>query len=220
MNMTKQLPQSKTTQVDELCALSPVVPVLTFQTTEEALPVAEALLKGGVSVLEVTLRTPVSLDAIHMLAEKLPEAMIGAGTITEPGLYKAAEEAGARFIVSPGLTTELLETGIDSTIPLLPGIQTISEMMEGLRHGYQRFKFFPASIAGGADALKAYAGPFGDIKFCPTGGINLDNAEDYLSLKNVMCVGGSWLTPQSLIENKDWKAIEHLAEETIARLKR
>ncbi len=218
--MTKQLPSSKNDQIDTLCAMSPVVPVLTFRTTEEALPVAEALLEGGVSVLEVTLRTPVSLDAIHMLAEKLPEAMIGAGTITEPNLYKAAEEAGARFIVSPGITTELLEAGIESNIPLLPGIQTISEMLEGLRHNYQRFKFFPASIAGGPDALKAYSGPFSDVKFCPTGGISLENAQDYLSLSNVMCVGGSWLTPQSLIENKDWAAIKHLAEETTSTLKR
>ncbi|MGH1463351.1 MAG: bifunctional 4-hydroxy-2-oxoglutarate aldolase/2-dehydro-3-deoxy-phosphogluconate aldolase [Neptuniibacter sp.] len=218
--MTIQLPPSKNDLIDALCSMTPVIPVLTFHTMEEALPVSEALLEGGIPVLEITLRTPIALDVIQMLSERLPEAKIGAGTITNPKLYHTAEEAGASFIVSPGLTTELLETGIKSSTPLLPGIQTISEMMEGLRYGYQRFKFFPASVSGGADALKAYSGPFSDIKFCPTGGINLDNAEDYLSLKNVMCVGGSWLTPQSLIENKDWKTIEHLAEETIARLKR
>lgn len=216
--MISQLPSSKKDQIDALCLMTPVIPVLTFQTLEEALPVSEALLEGGIPVLEVTLRTPVALDAIQQLSERLPEAQVGAGTIINPELYRSAEDAGASFMVSPGLTTELLETGVSSKVPLLPGIQTISEMLEGLKYNYQHFKFFPASVSGGPQALKAYSGPFGDIKFCPTGGISLDNAKDYLQLKNVMCVGGSWLAPRNLIEAKDWSGIKKLAKETVQML--
>jgi 2-dehydro-3-deoxyphosphogluconate aldolase/(4S)-4-hydroxy-2-oxoglutarate aldolase len=216
--MISQLTASKKDQIDALCLMTPVIPVLTFQTLEEALPVSEALLEGGIPVLEVTLRTPVALDAIQHISERLPEAQVGAGTIINPELYRFAEDAGASFMVSPGLTTELLETGVSSKVPLLPGIQTISEMLEGLKYNYQHFKFFPASVAGGPQALKAYSGPFGDIKFCPTGGISLDNAQDYLELKNVMCVGGSWLAPRNLIEEKDWSGIKKLAKETVQML--
>ncbi|GGO85690.1 2-dehydro-3-deoxy-phosphogluconate aldolase [Marinobacterium nitratireducens] len=214
----KTLPEHKTAQIDAICALAPVIPVLTFDSAAEALPIAEALVEGGLPVLEVTLRTEAALDAIQLLADKLPEARVGAGTIANPAQYKAACEAGARFIVTPGSTRELLDTGIDSDIPLLPGIQTISEMMEGLQRGYRRFKFFPASIAGGPGALKAYAGPFPDVRFCPTGGIRLESADDYLSLDNVMCVGGSWLTPADLIARQDWNAIRDLARMTVDRL--
>ena len=216
--MISKRPSSINDQIDTLCSITPVIPVLTFETVEEALPVSEALLEGGISVLEITLRTPVALDVIQMLSEKLPEAKVGAGTITTPELYQSAEEAGACFMVSPGLTNELLEAGVSSDIPLLPGIQTISEMLLGLQYNYQRFKFFPASVSGGPQALKAYSGPFGDVKFCPTGGISLDNAQDYLNLSNVMCVGGSWLAPKNLIEEKDWTAIKLRAKETFLKL--
>lgn len=214
----KTLPENATAQVDAICALAPVIPVLTFNSAEEALPIAEALLEGGLPVLEVTLRTEAALESIQLLAEKLPEARIGAGTIATPAQYQAACEAGACFIVTPGSTCELLDTGIDSPIPLLPGIQTISELMEGFQRGYRRFKFFPASVAGGPAALKAYGGPFPDVRFCPTGGIRLDSADDYLSLDNVMCVGGSWLTPDNLIESRDWSGIRDLARATVQRL--
>jgi 2-dehydro-3-deoxyphosphogluconate aldolase/(4S)-4-hydroxy-2-oxoglutarate aldolase len=216
--MTSKLPSSKNDQIETLCSMSPVIPVLTFETVEEALPVSEALLEGGITVLEITLRTPVALDVIKMLSEKLPEAKVGAGTITTPELYHSAEEAGACFMVSPGLTNEILEAGVTSDIPLLPGIQTISEMLLGLQYNYQRFKFFPASVSGGPQALKAYSGPFGDVKFCPTGGISLDNAQDYLKLSNVMCVGGSWLAPKNLIEEKNWAGIKQRAQETFIKL--
>ncbi|NVK41373.1 MAG: bifunctional 4-hydroxy-2-oxoglutarate aldolase/2-dehydro-3-deoxy-phosphogluconate aldolase [Oceanospirillaceae bacterium] len=214
----KTLPETTTAQIDALCALAPVIPVLTFNSAAEALPIAEALVEGGLPVLEVTLRTEAALEAIQLLADKLPEARIGAGTIANPAQYQAACEAGASFIVTPGSTRELLETGIESPIPLLPGIQTISEMMEGLQRGYRRFKFFPASVAGGPAALKAYGGPFPDVRFCPTGGIRLETASDYLSLGNVMCVGGSWLTPAELIAQQNWAGIRDIARETVQRL--
>ena len=206
-------------QIDELCALSPVIPVLTFNTLEEALPIAEALVEGGLTVLEVTLRTPVALDAIHLLSDKLPEAHVGAGTVLDQEQYKTACDAGARFIVTPGATDELLQYGIESDIPLLPGVQTISELMIAYARGYRRFKFFPAEVAGGTAALKAYAGPLPDIRFCPTGGIRLETAADYLILSNVMCVGGSWLTPANSVADKDWAAIRQLARDTVFKLR-
>ena len=208
-----------TAQIDAICALAPVIPVLTFNSVEEALPIAEALLEGGLPVLEITLRTEAALAAIQILAERLPEARIGAGTIATPAQYKAACDAGASFIVTPGSTCELLDTGLASDIPLLPGIQTVSELMEGLQRGYQRFKFFPASVAGGTPALKAYSGPFPDVRFCPTGGIRLETAHEYLALGNVMCVGGSWLTPADLIAKGDWNGIRDIARDTVARLR-
>jgi 2-dehydro-3-deoxyphosphogluconate aldolase/(4S)-4-hydroxy-2-oxoglutarate aldolase len=208
-----------TAQIDAICALAPVIPVLTFNSVEEALPIAEALLEGGLPVLEITLRTDAALAAIQLLAERLPEAKIGAGTIATPAQYQAACDAGASFIVTPGSTCELLDSGLASDIPLLPGVQTVSEMMEGLQRGYQRFKFFPASIAGGTPALKAYSGPFPEVRFCPTGGIRLETAHEYLALGNVMCVGGSWLTPADLIAKGDWNGIRAIARDTVARLR-
>jgi 2-dehydro-3-deoxyphosphogluconate aldolase/(4S)-4-hydroxy-2-oxoglutarate aldolase len=208
-----------TAQIDAICALAPVIPVLTFNSVEEALPIAEALLEGGLPVLEITLRTDAALAAIQLLAERLPEARIGAGTIATPAQYQAACDAGASFIVTPGSTCELLDSGLASDIPLLPGIQTVSELMEGLQRGYQRFKFFPASVAGGTPALKAYSGPFPDVRFCPTGGIRLETAHEYLALGNVMCVGGSWLTPADLIAKGDWNGIRAIARDTVARLR-
>lgn len=215
----KTLSADKIEQIDALCALAPVIPVLTFDSAEEALPIAEALVEGGLPVLEVTLRTPAAMEAIELLAKRLPDARVGAGTIANPAQYRDACNAGASFIVTPGSTVELLEAGIDSEIPLLPGIQTVSELMEGLQRGYQRFKFFPASVSGGPQALKAYAGPFPDVRFCPTGGIRLETASDYLSLGNVMCVGGSWLTPADKVASGDWAGIRDIARETVTRLR-
>ncbi|MCX4027529.1 bifunctional 4-hydroxy-2-oxoglutarate aldolase/2-dehydro-3-deoxy-phosphogluconate aldolase [Endozoicomonas sp. SM1973] len=216
--MTTQLPTSITSQIDHICSQSLIMPVITINTAEQALPLAEALLAGGINVLEITLRSEYGLTAIAELRKKLPEAWIGAGTVTNRELLKQAQEAGAQFIVTPGSTDDLLAAGVTANIPLLPGVATGSELMMGLEKGYQRFKFFPASINGGTAALKAFSGPFGQAKFCPTGGINLDNAAEYLALNNVMCIGGSWVVPKDAVENGDWKKITTITKESIERL--
>jgi len=204
-----------TTRVDQLCNLAPVIPVLTIANVEDAIPIAEALVEGGLPVLEVTLRTANALKAIETIARAVPGANVGAGTIINPDDYQRAVDSGSSFIVSPGITPELLDYGITSDIPYLPGIQTVSEMMTAIQRGYQRFKFFPAEISGGTAALKALSGPFADIRFCPTGGIRAHTAADYLALPNVMCVGGTWLTPDELIANKDWAGILRLAQAAV-----
>ncbi|WP_315853595.1 bifunctional 4-hydroxy-2-oxoglutarate aldolase/2-dehydro-3-deoxy-phosphogluconate aldolase [Marinobacterium arenosum] len=209
------LPPQTTAQIDDLCALAPVIPVLTIERVEDALPLAEALVAGGLPVLEITLRSDAALDAIEAIARALPEARIGAGTVLNGEQYRAACDAGASFIVSPGATAELLDYGSGAEVPLLPGIHTVSEMMEGIARGYRRFKFFPAEIAGGVNALKALQGPFADIRFCPTGGIRAHSAAEYLALDNVMCVGGTWLTPAELVAAGDWPAITRLAQQTL-----
>jgi len=206
-----------TERIDQLCSLAPIIPVLTINRIEDAVPMAEALLTGGLSVIEVTLRTPVALHAIEAIARAVPEVNVGAGTIITPNDYQRSIDCGSTFIVSPGATRELLDYGLNSTVPLLPGIQTVSEMMEGIQRGYQRFKFFPAEIAGGTKALQALQGPFGDIRFCPTGGIRVNTAADYLALANVMCVGGTWLTPAELVDTQQWAAISDLAREALSR---
>ncbi len=215
----KRLPDSATATLDQICALAPVIPVLTINREADALPIAEALLEGGLPVLEITLRTDVGLRAIEAISKAFPEARVGAGTVLNAAQYRAACEAGSAFIVSPGCTDELLQTGIDSDIPLLPGIQSVSELMPGLQRGYQRFKFFPAEVAGGVAALKAFQGPFPDVRFCPTGGIKLGNAPEYLAQKNVMCVGGTWLTPADLVDAQDWSAIAQLARQCVSALR-
>ncbi|MBU2710652.1 bifunctional 4-hydroxy-2-oxoglutarate aldolase/2-dehydro-3-deoxy-phosphogluconate aldolase [Zooshikella harenae] len=208
-----------TEQIDTICQQSPIMPVITINDISEALPLATALLDGGISILEITLRTQTGLDAINVIRKALPEAIVGAGTVTNPTMLNAVADAGAQFAISPGLTQELLLAGIDSTIPLLPGIATPSELMQGRQLGYQRFKFFPAAAAGGIPALKALAGPFNDVQFCPTGGINADNASKYLALPNVMCVGGSWVVPSDAVRNKDWQRITELCKLSIQTLK-
>ncbi|RDH42421.1 bifunctional 4-hydroxy-2-oxoglutarate aldolase/2-dehydro-3-deoxy-phosphogluconate aldolase [Zooshikella ganghwensis] len=207
-----------TQQIDLICRQSPIMPVITINDISEALPLANALLDGGISTLEVTLRTQTGLDAISIIRKALPEAFVGAGTVTSVAMLNAVVDAGAQFAISPGLTHELLLAGIDSTIPLLPGIATPSELMQGLQLGYQRFKFFPAAAAGGVPALKALAGPFSDVCFCPTGGINANNAREYLALPNVMCVGGSWVVPSDAVRNKDWQRITELSKLSIQAL--
>ena len=210
-----QLSPKMTEQIDELSALAPVIPVLTINDTEHAVPLAEALVEGGLPVLEVTLRSPVALDAISAIAKSVPGARVGAGTILTPDDYRRAVDAGSTFIVSPGSTAELLDYGTQSDMPLLPGIQTVSEMMEGIQRGYSRFKFFPAELSGGVGALKAMQGPFANIRFCPTGGIRANTAADYLALSNVMCVGGTWLAPAETVNARDWAAITQIAQQTL-----
>ncbi len=200
-----------TARLDQICATAPVIPVLTLNNAEQALGIANALVKGGLCVLEITLRSDYGLSAIKQLKQALPEAIIGAGTVLNPTQYQACIDAGADFIVSPGSTAELLQFGSQSTVPLLPGVASVSEAMQAMQLGYRRFKLFPAAVVGGVDALKAFAGPLSELKFCPTGGIKPNNAADYLALNNVMCVGGTWLTPKSLTDAKDWHAVHQLA---------
>ena len=193
----------------------PVIPVMVIQKVEHAVPIARALLAGGVRVLEITLRTPAALDAIALIRREVPEAMVGAGTVTSEADLEAVTLAGAVFAISPGLTPRLLEAASRRGIALIPGIATVSELMTGIELGYDHFKFFPAQVAGGIQALKAIAGPFPGITFCPTGGITFENYRDYLALKNVACVGGSWLCTTSAVEHQDWENITRTARAAV-----
>jgi 2-dehydro-3-deoxyphosphogluconate aldolase/(4S)-4-hydroxy-2-oxoglutarate aldolase len=206
-------------QPDTLFAQGPVVPVIVIKDLADAVPMAKALLAGGIKVLEVTLRTPVALDAIRLLAQEVPDAIVGAGTVTTAAQLQQCIDAGAKFAISPGLTRELLQAGKDAAIPLIPGIASISELMEGTGLGYSHFKFFPAEAAGGVKTLKSIHGPFADIRFCPTGGINEHNFRDYLALPNVKCVGGSWIVPDDAVAAKDWARITQLCQTAVAQAK-
>ncbi|MEX8192314.1 bifunctional 4-hydroxy-2-oxoglutarate aldolase/2-dehydro-3-deoxy-phosphogluconate aldolase [Comamonas guangdongensis] len=205
----------------ELTALAimqdaPVIPVIVLNKVEHAVPMAEALVAGGIRVLEVTLRTPQGLDCIAAIAKSVPEAIVGAGTVRNAADAWAAQAAGARFAVSPGYTQALGQACRDLRLPLLPGVATSSEIMAAQADGFNELKFFPAMQAGGPAMLKAWQGPFGDLRFCPTGGISPANAADFLSLKNVVCVGGSWLVPTHALEHGDWAHITALAREAVA----
>lgn len=200
--------------IDKIVQVAPVVPVMVVERLEDAVPLAQALYNGGLKVLEITLRTPVALDAIRAMVDALPDdAVIGAGTIVTPEDLKKAVEAGSTFLVSPGTTAELIEAAKASDVPLLPGIATPSEAMNLLAHGFTHMKFFPAEAAGGVSMVKSIGGPLPQITFCPTGGINLAKAPEYLSLPNVACVGGTWMAPKNLIAEKRWDEIEKLARE-------
>jgi len=203
----------------DLFAMGPIVPVLVINKVEEALPIAEALLTAGVKVLEVTLRTPAALDVISAIAKELPEAIIGSGTVTNRMQLQQSYDAGAKFAISPGLTKDLLQAGNEGNIALIPGISSISELMDGADYGYDHLKFFPAEASGGVKAIQSIGGPFPDIRFCPTGGINLNNIRDYLALPNIMCCGGSWLVSNSIVENKNWSEITRLANQALEHVK-
>lgn len=198
-----------------ILATSPVVPVLVIDDPDHAVPIAEALMEGGIRSLEVTLRTPHALQVLETLARHCPDAITGAGTIANSTQLQQAVDAGAQFLISPGLTPTLLETAVAGNVPLIPGISTLSELMQGMEYGLHHFKFFPAQAAGGISMLKAIAGPFPDIRFCPTGGISPDNACDYLALPNVSCVGGSWLVTAQIIAEGNWQAITQLARQIL-----
>lgn len=198
-------------KIDKVIAAAPVIPVVTVRGAEDAVPLARALAAGGLPAVEVTLRTPGSLAALEAIAKNVPEAIAGAGTVLSKGQAKAAADAGAAFLVSPGATDDLIAGVRDIGIPWLPGAATASEVMRLREAGFFRQKFFPAEQAGGAAMLKGWGAPLPDIVFCPTGGITAANAEDYLSLPNVGCVGGSWVAPANLIAEKNWAAIEKLA---------
>lgn len=200
----------------ELARLGPVIPVIVLQRVADAVPMAEALVAGGVRVLEVTLRTPVALEAMAAIARAVPEAVLGAGTVRTPADARAARDAGCRFAVSPGYTPAIGQACREIGLPLLPGVSSASEVMAANDDGLHFLKFFPATAAGGIPMLKALAGPFPDVSFCPTGGITPETAPQFLALDNVRVCGGSWLTPAAALEQRDWARITHLAREASA----
>ncbi|BBL24673.1 MULTISPECIES: bifunctional 4-hydroxy-2-oxoglutarate aldolase/2-dehydro-3-deoxy-phosphogluconate aldolase [Comamonas] len=200
----------------ELMQDGPVIPVIVLNDPAHAVPMAQALVAGGVRVLEVTLRTPQGLSCIEAIARAVPEAIVGAGTVRSAGDAQACANAGARFAVSPGYTSALGRACQELRLPLLPGVATSGEIMAAQADGFNELKFFPAVQAGGSAMLKAWQGPFGDVRFCPTGGISQGNAREFLALKNVVCVGGSWLVPVEAMEQGDWSRITALAREAVA----
>ena len=191
----------------------PVIPVIVIEDAQSAVPLARALVEGGLPAIEITLRSDAAIDAIGRIAGEVPEAIVGAGTVLGAHQYEQVVAAGVRFVVSPGFTPELADAARGSGVPLLPGAVTASEIMAALEEGYSLLKFFPAEQAGGADYLKSLASPFGGVKFCPTGGVSPANASDYLALPNVVCVGGSWVAPKQAGSGGDWAAIAALARE-------
>ncbi len=197
---------------------SPVVPVMVIDRLEDAIPMAQALQQGGINVFEVTLRTPVALAAIKAIAEAMPDTMIGAGTVINCEQYDAAVAAGAKFIISPGMTPTLLNHAKQGSAPLIPGVSTPSEIMQALELGYQELKFFSAETNGGAKALAAISAPLPQVRFCPTGGINPNNVADYKALSCVATVGGSWMLPKDLIAQGQWDKITQLSKEAVALL--
>ncbi len=195
----------------EILALGPVMPVIVLDKVADAVPLARALVAGGIRVLEVTLRTPVALECVRAIHAEVPDAVVGVGTITRAEDFAAAREAGAVFGVSPGASPALLAASRCHDMPFIPGVMTPGDIIAALEAGYATLKFFPARQAGGIDMLKAFAGPFPQAVFCPTGGIDVASAADYLALPNVACVGGSWLAPSALVARGDWAAITQLA---------
>jgi 2-dehydro-3-deoxyphosphogluconate aldolase/(4S)-4-hydroxy-2-oxoglutarate aldolase len=200
----------------EVFASSPVLPVMVINHIEDALPMAKALAAGGINIFEVTLRTKVALEAIKVIATAMPEAMIGAGTIINAQQYDAAVAAGAKFIISPGYSQQLLAHAKTGPAPLIPGVSTPSEIITALELGYDHLKFFPAEANGGAAALKAIAGPLPQVRFCPTGGISPDNVADYMALNCVATVGGSWMLPDDAIAAGNWDKVTELARQAVS----
>lgn len=205
--------EKKQEQLARLFALAPVIAVVVIEDVKQAVPLARALLEGGVQGIEITLRTPAALEAIRAIAQELPRAAVGSGTVLTPDDLAASEQAGARFAVSPGCTPRLLAAAADCALPYLPAAATASEAMLLLEQGYRHQKFFPAAAAGGVTALRSLAGPLPALRFCATGGISAETAPSYLALPNVPCVGGSWLTPASSVASGDWPAIAQLARQ-------
>ena len=202
--------------VSEIVRLGPVIPVLAFDTVEQGEHVSRALHAGGVKVLEITLRTPAGIGAIERASQLAEDIVVGVGTITRPEHCAQAKKAGAQFGVSPGLTKDMHKAAQDAGLPLLPGVMTPSDIIVALELGYEIVKFFPAQQAGGVPMLQAFHGPFPTLKFCPTGGITAETAPNFLALPNVVCVGGSWLTPADKLKAGDWAGIEQLAREAAA----
>ena len=197
--------------VDALLTRAPVLPVIALQSIHDAIPLARALVAGGLPVLEVTLRSEVALEAIRRIAAEVPEAIVGAGTVLGEEALDLVTQAGARFAIAPGATEALYLAAARAAIPLIPAVATASELMRGLEHGHRRFKFFPAEASGGVAALKAFAGPFAQVRFCPTGGIDATSAPRYLALANVITVGGSWMLPADALAARDYARIEAMS---------
>lgn len=199
--------------IREIVGLAPVIPVLTINDLEHAVPLARALAAGGLKVLEITMRTPVALAAIEAMRKAVPDAVVGVGTLTRAMDFAAADRAGAQFGVTPGLTPELASAARGARFPLLPGVMTPTELIAARNAGFSVLKLFPAEQAGGIGMLKALGAPFPDVLFCPTGGISRETAPDFLALPNVVCVGGSWVAPQAMLQAGDWAGVEALARD-------
>lgn len=213
------LADSRDRKLADLLAAGPIVPVITLERVEDAVPLARALVAGGLHLLEITLRTPAAADAAAAIIREVPEAIVGIGTVLTPKDLERAQALGARYALSPGATPELLDAASRSEMPFIPGIATASELMAALAHGFQTVKFFPAVAAGGIPALKALAGPFPQARFCPTGGIDEKNAKDWLALPNVVAVGGSWVCQTSDIRAQAWEEITAKAQRAAASAK-
>jgi len=203
-------------KIEEIMTSSPVIPVIVINDLDDAVPMARALVNGGLKVLEVTLRTEFGLQAISKIKQEVAGAIVGAGTVISPKDAENSVAAGAEFLVSPGHTDELIDKAVELDVPFLPGVVTPSEAMGLLARGIRHLKFFPAEAAGGLDMLKSIGGPLPQLKFCPTGGINLAKAPKYLAEKNILCVGGTWMLDKEAIANKDWQKVEDLAREAAA----
>lgn len=202
----------------EIMQISPIVPVIALEDAQDALRLADALLEGGISLMEITLRTHAGLASIEAIAKSLPQMNIGAGTVVNALTFQQAVDHGAQFVFSPGISTELMESSVRLNTTLIPGVATASEVMMAQNNGFHHCKLFPATVAGGVEALKAFSGPFDSMFFCPTGGIGLTNVNDFLSLKNVLCVGGSWIVPKEAIADKNFSRITKLCKEAFEKI--
>ncbi|WRD97352.1 bifunctional 4-hydroxy-2-oxoglutarate aldolase/2-dehydro-3-deoxy-phosphogluconate aldolase [Helicobacter pylori] len=203
-------------KIIEVLQISPIIPVVVIEDIKDAVSLAQSLVEGGIHIIEVTLRSSCALEAIELIAKNVPKMRVGAGTILNPTQLEQAQNRGAEFLISPGLTIKLLEHAKKKDMPLIPGVSSSSEVMQALELGYNALKFFPAEYCGGVKLLNAFNGPFKGVKFCPTGGISIDNMHSYLNLENVLCVGGSWLTPKNLIQNKEWDKITEICKRSLA----
>ncbi|QQW91075.1 bifunctional 4-hydroxy-2-oxoglutarate aldolase/2-dehydro-3-deoxy-phosphogluconate aldolase [Helicobacter pylori] len=203
-------------KIIEVLQINPIVPVVVIEDIKDAVPLAQSLVEGGIQIIEVTLRSSCALEAIELIAKDVSKMHVGAGTILNPTQLEQAQNRGAEFLISPGLTIKLLEHAKKKDMPLIPGVSSSSEVMQALELGYSALKFFPAEYCGGVKLLNAFNGPFKGVKFCPTGGISADNMHSYLNLENVLCVGGSWLTPKNLIQNKEWDKITEICKRSLA----
>lgn len=208
----------KNALIEQICTKARILPVITIGSEEQILPLADALVAGGLTALEITLRSAHGLTAIRRLRQERPDLCVGAGTVLDKRMMDEVEAAGAQFIVSPGCTDELLQAGIHCSVPLLAGISNASDIMRGYAFGYRRFKLFPAEVCGGVAAIKALGGPFAEVRFCPTGGVNAANAAQYLALANVMCVGGTWMIDGDALKGGDWEAIQQATTQALAAL--
>ena len=202
----------------DIMKVSPIIPVVSIEKASSALPLAEALFEGGIGIMEITLRTPQALEAIEIVSKQMPSMCVGAGTVLNESQFAQVQERGASFVISPGMTQSLLEYSSKSEVPFIPGVATASDIMQGLEYDLNAFKLFPANIVGGPKAIASFKGPFKDVLFCPTGGINLNNAAEYLNLENVLCVGGTWVSPSSLLKAGDYKQISRICKSSLEHI--